>query len=225
MARKPRSISYDVHPSIAMVQDWIATLKTRTGRSLAEWTRFIRAEGPKDQKACRAWLKKEFGIGTNVAWWLAERTLTPMGATFQDDPESYLDVAPAYVDQQYGPKKAHLRPICDTLLTLARGLGRDVKICPCKTMVPVYRAHVIATVTPTTMKRVDLGLCLTPLAKAKRKIPARLIDTGGFAKKDRITHRIPLADVGDVDTFVEEWLRRAYELDTPESSPRSVKLR
>lgn len=225
MPKKPRPISYDVHPSIAMVQDWIATLKAKTGRSAPEWTKLIRTKGPKDQKACRDWLKKEFDLGTNTAWWLAERALTPMGATFQDDPESYLEAAPAYVDQQYGPKKAHLRPICEALLTLARGLGRDVRICPCKTMVPVYRAHVIATVTPATLKRVDLGLCLTPLAKAGKKLPARLIDAGGFAKKDRITHRIAIASLDEVDAFVEDWLGRAYELDAPEPAPRATKPR
>ena len=40
-----------------------------------------------------------------------------------------------------------------------------------------------------------------------------MIDTGGFAKKDRITHRIPFANLAEIDGEVEEWLRIAYDLD------------
>ena len=48
-----------------------------------------------------------------------------------------------------------------------------------------------------------------------RDTPAtgRLIDTGGFAKKDRITHRIPIASLAEIDGEVRRWLRTAYEMD------------
>jgi len=45
------------------------------------------------------------------------------------------------------------------------------------------------------------------------KATGRLIDTGGFAKKDRITHRIPITQIDDIDGEVEHWLRVAYDLD------------
>jgi hypothetical protein len=41
------------------------------------------------------------------------------------------------------------------------------------------------------------------LALGKTKTPKRLIDTGGLAKKDRITHRIPLESVEEIDQEVE----------------------
>ena len=75
-----------------------------------------------------------------------------------------------------------------------------------------YCEHVFAEIKPTTNTRVDLGLCLIPLLKEKKKLPARLIDTGGFAKKNRITTRIPISTMNEIDTFVEQWLKRAYEL-------------
>ena len=71
-APKKKSI-YGVHPGVAMTQKWIAELKQKTGRSLEEWLRFIKQSGPKDEKARRDWLKTEHGLGTNSAWWLAER--------------------------------------------------------------------------------------------------------------------------------------------------------
>ncbi len=45
------------------------------------------------------------------------------------------------------------------------------------------------------------------------KASGRLIDTGGFAKKDRITHRIPLTSVKEIDDEVKQWLKKAYEMD------------
>jgi hypothetical protein len=45
------------------------------------------------------------------------------------------------------------------------------------------------------------------------KTPKRLIDTGGFAKKDRITRRIEIRAKEDIDDEVKRWIRRAYELD------------
>ena len=37
------------------------------------------------------------------------------------------------------------------------------------------------------------------------------------AKGNRITHRIPIESVDQVDEFVEKWLRTAYEADNGES--------
>ena len=45
------------------------------------------------------------------------------------------------------------------------------------------------------------------------KPSGKLIDTGGFAKKDRITHRIPIVSLAEIDDEVRKWLKKAYELD------------
>src|SRR5262245_56879918 len=100
------------------------------------------------------------------------------------DEKLYLKNAPGYVDAMYA-NKANLRPIHDALIELGRSLGSDVKVCPCETIVPLYRHHVFAQVKPSTKTRIDFGLAL-----GDTKANGRLIDTGGFAKKDRITHRI-----------------------------------
>ncbi len=86
-------------------------------------------------------------------------------------------------------------------------IGDDVKACPCQTIVPLYRRHVFAQIKPTTQTRIDLGFAL-----GNMKTP-KCIDTGGYAKKDRITHRIPLESVKEIDKEVERWLKTAYELD------------
>ena len=206
---------YSVHPGVQMVQDAIAQLRTKTGRDLQEWIKFIKKEGPKDVPARRDWLKKQHGLGTNYAWWLADWSV---GKGEEDgDPEKYLAAAVKYVDGMYAGKKAGLKPIHDKLIALSRGLGKDVRVCPCQTIVPLYREHVFAQVKPSTNTRIDFGLALTKFVKEKKgKIPAQLIDTGGLAKKDRITHRIAIESLDQIDDEVKKWLKMAYELDAPE---------
>jgi hypothetical protein len=81
-----------------------------------------------------------------------------------------------------------------------------VRVCPCKTIVPFYRANVFAQIKPTTRTRIDFGLSLRGVAAV-----ARLLATGGEAKGDRITHRIAVAAEADIDGFLERWLHEAYE--------------
>lgn len=205
-ATKAKSI-YGVHPGVLMTQKWIAELKEKTGRTLDEWLRFIRKEGPPTEAARRDWLKEQHGLGTNSAWWLAERSVG-RGAE-SGDPDAYLQAAEKYVAQMFAGKKEHLRPIYDALLTLGLSMGKDVKACPCQTIVPIYRNHVIAQIKPTTQTRIDFGLALGDTKTTLK----RLIDTGGFAKKDRITHRFEITSLKDIDNDVKRWLKVAYERD------------
>jgi len=121
-----------------------------------------------------------------------------------------LKAAVGYVEEQYAGPKEKLRAIYDRLFEVGKKTGGEVKACPCKTIVPLYRNHVFAQIKPTTSSRVDLGFAL---AKYKGKLPKRMIDTGGLAKKDRITHRIEITSVGEIDGEVKKWLRAAYDLD------------
>jgi hypothetical protein len=202
---KSKSI-YGVHPSVAMVEKAIHDLRAKTGRSFDEWLKFIKKSGPKTEKERREWLKTEHGLGTNYAGWLAERAEGKGGE--DGDPEAYLRAAEGYVEKMFAGSKESLRPIYDALLKLGLGIGKDVKACPCQTMVPLYRKHVFAQIKPTTQTRIDLGFALKDMTAT-----GRLIDTGGFAKKDRITHRIPITSVKDIDDEVKRWLEHAYELD------------
>ena len=206
-AAKAESL-YGVHPGVAMVQKWVVGLKEKTGRTVEEWLALIRKEGPKDEKSRREWLKTKHKLGTNSAWWLAERAEGKGGE--DSDPESYLRAAAQYVEQQYSGAKTQLRPIYDQLFKLGKSLGKDVKACPCKTIVPLYRKHVFAQIKPTTNTRIDFGLCLM---NYKGKLPKRVIDTGGLAKKDRITHRIEIKSASEIDDEVKRWLKTAYDLD------------
>jgi hypothetical protein len=206
-AARPSSL-YAVHPGVAQVQKWIAELKPNTGRSLEEWIALVKKDGPKGHAARRAWLRSEHHLGNNSTWWIIERAEGKGGG--EDSPEQYLVTAAKYVENQYSGKKSALRPMYDELLHLAKSIGSDVKACPCRTMVPLYRNHVFAQIKPATNSRIDFGLCFTTY---KGKLPKRLIDTGGLAKKDRITHRIEITHPAEIDSDLQKWFRAAYHLD------------
>lgn len=197
--------TYDVHPSLGMYQSSLAALKQKTGRTLEEWIKLVQKNGPATEKERRAWLKAEHGLGMNYAWWIAEQS---MGKGDDGNPETYLKQAEEYVEKMYAGPKEPLRPIFEELLALGRSLGNDVRVCPCKTIVPLYRRHVFAQIKPTTRTRIDLGLALKDT-----KVPKRLIDTGGLAKKDRITHRIEITSLKDIDAEVKKWIKFAYGMD------------
>jgi hypothetical protein len=203
-AAKPSNL-YDVHPAVAMVAKWAAELPDKTGRSLEQWVKLLEAQGPKSEADRRTWLKSEHGFGTNFATWIAKRASG--GTSWEEgDPAAYLTAAADYVETMYTGPKETLRPLHDRLIELFRALGPDVRICPCKTIVPAYREHVFAQIKPATRTRIDLGLSLRNVEPA-----GRLLSTGGQAKGDRITHRIAVSSLGDIDRELDRWLRLAYE--------------
>jgi hypothetical protein len=196
---------YSVHPSIAYTQKVIANLKTKTGRSIDEWIALVKKAGPKNEVDRRTWLKDTHHLGTNYAWWIAERAEGKGGD--EDNPEAYLRQAPKYVEGMFAGKRAALRPIYEKLLQLGLAAGPAAKACPCKTIVPLYREHVFAGIKPATNTRIDLGLALGADAP---KLPPR-IEAVKNAKGNRITHRIAIESIDQVDAFVERWLKKAYE--------------
>jgi hypothetical protein len=197
---------YSVHPGVVITQKWVTTLKVKTGRSLEEWLKLVNKLGPPTEKERREWLKSEHGLPTNSASYLAERA-SGKGEDLED-PEAYLRAAEQYVEAMFSGGKAGLRPIYDALLKLGLSLDKEVKACPCQTIVPLYRKHVFAQIKPTTRTRIDMGFAL-----GARPAEGRLIDTGGFAKKDRITHRIPISSLAEIDNEVKHWLHTAFEED------------
>jgi len=206
----PAKSPYSVHPGVAFIQNILANLKTKTGRTVDEWVAFVNQQGPRTEAERRAWLKEQHRLGTNYAWWIAERSVGKGGE--DGDPDAYLRKAPEYVADMFNGKRAALKPIYDRLLKLGLAMGKDAKACPCKTIVPLYRAHVFAEIKPATNSRIDLGLAL---GKLKGKIPARVQAVKG-AQGNRITHRIAITSIEEIDGFVEKWMRAAYGADRAE---------
>jgi hypothetical protein len=200
-----KAAAYMVHPAVAHGQAMIANLAGTTGRALPQWLELVAAQKLEERRAIMDWLKQAHGLGMSSAMLIAEAATQGADAL---GAEGYLRAAPGYVEALFAGPRAGLRPLYDQLVDLALRLGKDVKLSPTRTLVPLYRRHVFAQLKPGTRTRLDLGLALGGL-----KAEGRLIDTGGFAKKDRITHRIAVTTAADIDAQTREWLTRAYALD------------
>ncbi len=198
--------TYAIHPSVPYQQAIVANMAEKTGKSLDEWLSELEQQKIAELKPALAWLKQHGKLGATTAGIIA-KTLVNGKADHQ--PDAYLAKAPQLVEAMYSGKKASLVPIHNALIELVQDLGM-VKISPCKTIVPCYRNHVFAEIKPATQKRVDLGLALKG---CNLEIPPQVVDTGGLAKGDRITHRIPLTSPEQVGSNVEKWLKIAWNLD------------
>ena len=207
----PRRSPYSLHPSVAYVQTIVDNLESNTGKTFAAWVRLAKARGPKQLSQRRAWLRAQ-GLGGTQASLVAERSVGAKPNGFADTAEGYLSAAADYVERQYAGKKAALRPLYTLLLEAGLAAGPEAKACPCQTVVPLFRNHVFAQIRPSTLSRVDLGLALGDPSKLKAP-RQRLLDTGGFARKDRISHRIEVRKASDVDATLRRWLEVAYQRD------------
>ncbi|EKE76695.1 DUF5655 domain-containing protein [Gallaecimonas xiamenensis] len=188
---------YHLHPAIKHAQAMAQNLAADTGRELDDWRALVEAEDPKDPKA---WLKAEYGLGAATAGLILD--------PYSTDEDHYLAQAPAMVDAQYSGKKAALRPLYDAIEDLLLSLSDEVKLCPAKTQVAAYHNKVFATVKAASMQAIELGLALGP----ERPFEGRYQSTGGLEKKDRITHRVRLTSVSELDQELQETLAQAFEL-------------
>jgi hypothetical protein len=199
-------LAFDVHPSVAMIQKWVVELPLKTGRTIDEWAEAVRKKMFATTKEKREWLKNECGHGTNTAWWIAE--YSEGTATWDADPESYLRAAVTYFDEMFLKGKEWQRPIAETIIEFVRTLGEDVKVCPCKTIVPFYRKRVFAEIKPATKTRLELSFALGEHPEeAPLKLNPRKND------KDRLRHTIDLAAPKDFGAAAKKYLKLAYKLD------------
>lgn len=193
-----KAFPFGVHPSVAMQQAMLDNMAAKTGHGLNGWRQIMAdlalTSGPDQLEHL-----KSLGVGTAFAKLIVDE-LAGNRTGYHPD---------ALVMDQLTTKPQHI-PLYEVLMTLAYDLGDDVRACPTKTLVPIYRHHVIAQIKFTTQKRVDLGVALKG---ADESLPKSLIATGGLEKGDRITHRFGLEGIEDITDEVRFWLKRAYQLD------------
>jgi hypothetical protein len=168
------------------LQTQIKNIEARSGKSMAAWTKLIRAHGVTKHTEVIAWLKAEHGMSHGDA----NRTALIARAAIGDAPTT-----PSL--------KAGIAEIHDALLAAIRKLGKDVELAPKKGYTSVRRAKQLAMVKPAA-KHVDLGLILRDV-----KPPQRLEASGSF--NAMFTHRVRVASPAEVDKQLIGWLRAAYD--------------
>lgn len=184
---------------MAETRDWNAMrelsarlLRERTGEGVDAWNQRIQREVFSDEPALRAWLNEQGVIGYAQSLLVMERF---------GYPDFLLASAEELVQAQYADRP-QLRPICDTIIAAAAGLG-EVVVQARKTYVSLLTPRrTFARIQPATRQRVDLGLRLEGLPPAGRLQPGKIHET--------MPLQIGLTRPEEVDVELLVWMQQAY---------------
>ncbi|MDX1647012.1 MAG: DUF5655 domain-containing protein [Longimicrobiales bacterium] len=180
-----------------MIRAVSASMKERTGRSVAEWVDLVESSGidPLDQRAVRRWLKSEHGLPQNSRYAVAHAAARAAGWVPPTTEEQ--------IDRQYTGDKASLRPTFDRLREILEGLGDDVVLEGRSSYIPFVRARQFAAVAAATRTRIDVGLRFVEPPGSSVLQPA--------TAPGQATHKLSVISVDEVTGEVERVLRVAYE--------------
>lgn len=168
-------------------------LEERTGENVRTWNARIANEDLSDEKSLRAWLSGQGITGYAQSLLVWERF---------GYPDFLLASADDLIDGQYADRP-HLRPIVDSLLDAAAGLG-DVIVQTRKTYISLVTSRrTFARIQPTTKNRVDLALRIEGHKPGGRLQPSKIHETTPL--------QVSLTSVEDIDPDVLHWLQEAYE--------------
>ncbi|HEV7670029.1 MAG TPA: DUF4287 domain-containing protein [Thermoanaerobaculia bacterium] len=178
------------------VQNQIANLEAKTGKSFAEWLAIGRSCGFAKHGEIVKFLKETYGIGHGYANLIALRSLEADAPP----PAASADLA----DDLYTGPKAALRPIHDAVMTALRGFGNDLEEAPKKGYLSLRRKKQLGLIQPAAATRVDLGLVL------KGVEPAGRLEAAG-SWNGMMSHRVRLSAPTEVDAELIGWLRQAFD--------------
>ena len=170
----------------------INNMPEKTGKSLDEWKKILKAKAFVKHSEGVNFLKKEYGVTHGFA-----NTIVTLS---KNDNNSKEDL----VTNQYKGKES-LFPIYEKLLPILEGFGKDVTITPKKTSVSIIRKRQFVLIKPATKTRIDLGLKLP-----EKPITDRLGNSGPFGTM--CTHRVQLTSIDDVDGELIGWMKEAYDM-------------
>ncbi|WP_299889611.1 DUF4287 domain-containing protein [uncultured Lacinutrix sp.] len=174
------------------LQTMIDNMPEKTGKSLDEWKKLLKAKAFAKHGEAVKYLKTEYAVTHGFA-------NTIVSLTNKDDSETLDDL----LTNQYKGKE-NLFPIYEQLLSVVKTFGTDVIITPKKTSVSIIRKKQFALIKPATKTRIDLGLKLKD-----KPTTTRLENSGPFGTM--CTHRVRLSMLDEIDVELIEWLKESYQ--------------
>ena len=177
-----------------MIQAIVANLPQKTGKSVEDWVKTLKREGPKDLDKQADWLKKKRKLGTMTAQIILMHAEGDQH--LYDDPDKLID------NLFRGPKK-DLKKIYQRILAVTKKMPGAVAK-PCVTYIPFYRRVQFCLVKPSGRASVVLQLAIG------KDFPAQGRLEKIKAPDTRMTHRVVLVSPEDIDSDVRDWLKLAH---------------
>jgi hypothetical protein len=183
-----------------MIDSIARQLPEKTGKTLDEWVALLK-EQPFEKHGERVkWLIAEHGVTRGYAGAIAWKA-----GGDEVSPEEM-------VDRQYAGKEA-VRPIYECLVNVVRDLGGIVE--PRTTYVAFANDRQFALARASTRTRVDVGLVLPGHEPGER------LQAAGSFGSGRITHRVGVSSVEEVDDELKAWLAEAFAAAARRATPAS----
>lgn len=171
----------------------VSNIEAKTGRSRAELTKGILAQGLSKHGEMVNWVKSNWGLGhgdANTIVHVARRSVEDAPAT--SDP----------LDEIYTGPKAHQRAIHDALMKHINGFGA-FETAPKKGYVALRRKKQFAMLGPKTKDRFELGINLKADASHPLMAPVK---PGGMCQ-----YIISLHSADEIDDDIVAIAQRAYD--------------
>jgi hypothetical protein len=181
------------------LQTQLANIEKRSGKTLDQLAKIVKASGLTKHGEIRDMLKSDLGMGHGDANTVVHAVLQSDGASAAAAAgKSAADV----VDEIYTGPKAALRPIHDKLMAAIAPFG-GFEIAPKKGYVSLRRKKQFAMVGPATNTRVEVGLNMRGVPGTDRLLAQ---PPGGMCQ-----YKVKLAAASDVDPQLITWIRRAFD--------------
>jgi hypothetical protein len=181
------------------LQTQLANIEKRTGKTLGQLAKIVKASGLTKHGEIRDMLKADLGMGHGDANTVVHAVLQSDGASAAAAAgKSAGDV----VDEIYIGPKAALRPIHDKVMAAITAFGA-FEIAPKKGYVSLRRKKQFAMVGPATNTRVEVGLNMKGVPGTDRLLAQ---PPGGMCQ-----YKVKLTTLSEVDAQLIAWIRRAFD--------------
>lgn len=176
--------------------DFITTAKDRTGKSMPEWLKVVKASGLKKQNDILAWLKKGHGLNHMQAQFVAGIFLNNGNPVYGNE-QSLLDA--------HFAKRAGLRPLFDAIHQEIITTFQGVQLIPKKTYLSLTGVREFVAINIKS-DEIRIGLDLGEENFDDVLLKARL--TGPMP---RFSHMVVISDWKEFDSNVMRSIKKSYE--------------
>ena len=177
----------------------LTNIEKKTGKSLDELARLIRASGLSKHGEIRQMLIDTLGLSYGDANSLVHYALQSDGARALAAKGVEGD---AVLDEIYAGPKAALRPIHERLLAALQDFG-EFEIAPKKGYVSLRRKKQFAMLGPGASTRVDVGLNMKGVPATARLVA---LPAGGMCQ-----YNVRVTTAKEVDKELIAWIKQAFE--------------